>query len=201
VVEGGKEGVSPLLICALTSMDVQHSYPSRVDGVASPQLQPRWVGLTSIKFAPMEFCGSSWPNFTMEPCNVQLGLTTYGMNLFGIQRSHWSTWPIVMLNYNILPWLTTKKHFVMLSLIIPSPQSIMGEHFDVYLKPMLDELKMLWEVGIDMRNARQSNGESTFKFRAIFLWMIHDLPAYGIVVGCITKGYQGCPCFAYATTG
>jgi hypothetical protein len=105
-----------------------------------------------------------------------------------------------MLNYNIIPWLTIKKHFVMLSLIIASTQSITGEHFDIYLEPMLDELKMLWEVGIDVRNVRQSNGESTFRLCAILLWMIHDLPAYEIVVGYTTKGYQGCPCCAFATT-
>jgi len=86
----------------------------------------------------------------MEPHNVQLGLATDGVNPFGVQRSNWSTWLVVMLNYNIPPCLTTKKHFVMLSLIIPSPQSITGEHFDFYLETMLDELKMLWEVGIDV---------------------------------------------------
>ncbi len=51
----------------------------------------------------------SWPNFTMERRNVQLGLAMDGVNSFGIQRSNWSTWPVVMLNYNILPWLTIKN--------------------------------------------------------------------------------------------
>jgi hypothetical protein len=87
----------------------------------------------------------------MEFHNVQLGLAVDGVNPFQVQRSNWSTWPMVMLNYNIPPWLTTKKkHFVMLSLVIPSLRSITGEHFDVYLEPMLDELKVLWEVGIDV---------------------------------------------------
>jgi hypothetical protein len=63
----------------------------------------------------------------------------------------------------------------------------MGEHFGVYLKLLLDELKMLWVVGIDVRDARESNGESTFKLHAI--WKIHDLPTYGIVACCATKGY------------
>jgi hypothetical protein len=94
-----------------------------------------------------------------------------------------------MLNYNIPPWLTTQKHFVMLSLIIEGPRSVTGKHFGVYLKPLLDELKMLWVIGIDVRNARQSNGESTCRFRAILLWTIHDLHAYGIVAGCTAKGY------------
>jgi hypothetical protein len=65
----------------------------------------------------------------------------------------------------------------------------MGEHFGVYLKPLLDELKMLHVISVDVRNARQLNVESTFRFCAILLWMIHDLHAYGIVVSCITKGY------------
>jgi hypothetical protein len=78
---------------------------------------------------------------------------------------------------------------VMLPFIIPSPQSIMGEHFGVYLEPLLDELKMLWAIGINVRDARQSNGESTFRFCAILLWTIHHLPTYGIVASCTIKGY------------
>jgi hypothetical protein len=77
----------------------------------------------------------------MEPHNVRSRLAMNGVNPFKIQRFNWSTWLVVMLNYNIPPWLTTQKHFVMLSLIIPGPQSVMGEHFGVYLKPLLDELK------------------------------------------------------------
>jgi hypothetical protein len=65
------------------------------------------------------FVEARWLDFTMEPRNVWLGLTMDGVNSFGFQRSNWFTWPMVMLNYNISPWLTTKKHFVMLSLIIP----------------------------------------------------------------------------------
>jgi hypothetical protein len=75
-----------------------------------------------------------------------------------------------------------------------------SEHFDVYLKPLLDELKMLWEVGIDVQDARQSHGESTFRLHAILLSIIHDLLTYGIVVGYTTKGYRGCPYCAFATT-
>jgi hypothetical protein len=106
-----------------------------------------------------------------------------------------------MLNYNIPPWLTTEKHFMMLSLIIPGLRFVTGEHFDVYLVSLLDELKMLWEVGIDVRDVRQLNGKSTFKLCAILLWTIHDLPTYGIVASCTTKRYQGCPCCAFIATG
>ncbi len=29
--------------------------------------------------------------------------------------------------------------------------------------------------------------------RVILLWTMHNLLAYGIVAGCVVKGYQGCP--------
>jgi len=35
------------------------------------------------------------------------------------------------------PWLTTKKHFVMLSLIIPGEKSVTGENMDTFLEPLL----------------------------------------------------------------
>jgi hypothetical protein len=28
--------------------------------------------------------------------------------------------------------------------------------------------------------------------RAVLLWTIHDFPAYGIVAGCVIKGYKSC---------
>jgi hypothetical protein len=49
-----------------------------------------------------------------------------------------------------LPWLTTKKHFMMLSLIIPEPIVITCEQFDIFIEPLMEELKMLWDVGVNM---------------------------------------------------
>ncbi len=56
--EGGKESASPFPTCASISMNVQHSCPRKIDGVASSKPQPRWVGLTSNRFTLMEICGS-----------------------------------------------------------------------------------------------------------------------------------------------
>jgi hypothetical protein len=82
----------------------------------------------------------------------------------------------------------------MLSLIILSLQCVIGEQFDTYLEPLVEELKLLLEVGILVRNTTQFNCETHFNLRAILMWTMHDLLAYGLVVGCITKRYQGCPC-------
>ena len=61
-----------------------------------------------------------WEEFGKEARNVRLGLATDGVNPFSIKRSTHSTWPVLLMNYNVPPWMTTKKHFIMLSLIIPS---------------------------------------------------------------------------------
>ncbi len=83
---------------------------------------------------------------------------------------------------------------MMLSLIIPGPRLVMGEHFDTYLEPLVGDLKMLWEVGINVQDAKRFRGEPTFMLRVILLWTMHDLPTYKTVACCMTKGYRGCPC-------
>ena len=82
-----------------------------------------------------------------------MGLATDGVNPFSIKQSTWSTWPILLFNYNIPPWMTTKRHFIMLSMIIPGPQSVTSNHFDVFLEPLLEELIDLWDVGVETHDA------------------------------------------------
>jgi hypothetical protein len=124
-------------------------------------------------------------NFRDDPRNLRLGLATDGINPFSEKRSIHSTWPVLLLNYNMPPWMTTKKYFVMLSLLIPGP--------DVYIAPLVDELRQLWSEGVLMRDAAAWNGRASFILRAMVIWTIHNLHAYGLVAGCTTKGYRGCP--------
>jgi hypothetical protein len=89
--------------------------------------------------------------------------------------------------------MTTKKYFIMLSLLIPGPRAIIGENFDVYLSPLIEELEVLWSEGVLTRDAAAWNDEASFVLRAMVIGTIHDLPAYGVVAGCTTKGYYSCP--------
>ena len=139
-------------------------------------------------------------NFAFEDRNLRLGLATDGVNPFSVKRSTWSTWPILILNYNLLPWMTTKRHFIMLSLIIPGKKSISGEHFDIYLQPLVEELQILWHNGVPTADAAMYGGSREFNMKAILLWTIYDFPAYGIVAGRVTKGYRACPCCGPNTT-
>lgn len=92
-----------------------------------------------------------------------------------------------------------KKAFLMLSMIIPGPRSITGTHFDIYLEPLLLELTQLWVDGVITVDAAQYTGVRNFRLRAMLLWTIHDFPAYGLVAGCVTKGFRGCPVCGPAT--
>jgi hypothetical protein len=120
--------------------------------------------------------------FGNDDRNIHLGLAADGVNPFKLQRCSWSTWPVMLLNYNIPPWLSTKKFFIMLALLIPGKQSVTSEFFDVYMEPLVEELVELWE-GVTAYDVLKDIGSRTFKLRAVLLWTIHDFPGYGTVAG------------------
>ena len=64
-----------------------------------------------------------WPWFAKEERNVRLGLALDGVNPFKNQSLSHSTWPVIMLNYNLPSWLVTKNFFMMLALIIPGKKA------------------------------------------------------------------------------
>jgi len=103
--------------------------------------------------------------------------------MFAKKCSTWNTWPMVLLNYNLPLWLTTKKHFVMLSLIIPNEKSMMSENMDTFLEPLLEEIRLLWHNGVEVWDATNYNGSSHFMLKAILMWCIQDFPVCGIMVG------------------
>ena len=58
------------------------------------------------------------------------------------------------------------------------------------MAPLIDDLKMLWEVGVEAYDAYK---EEHFRLKAILLWTINDFPALGNLSGCTVKGYYACP--------
>ncbi|KAI5316717.1 hypothetical protein L3X38_036424 [Prunus dulcis] len=65
-----------------------------------------------------------------------------------------------------------------------------GNDIDVYLEPLIDDLKSLW-VGI--RGVYDAHNGEYFTLRAALMWTINDFPAYGNLSGCVVKGYKACP--------
>jgi hypothetical protein len=132
------------------------------------------------------------PSFANDPRNVHFALAADGVNPYKQNRTSWSTWPVLLLNYNLPPWLSTKKFFIMLALLIPGRESVTSDVFDVYLEPLVEELEELW-AGVPAHDIGKEVGQKAFQLRAMLLWTIHDFPGYGTVGGFSHQGYAACP--------
>ncbi|XP_035834064.1 uncharacterized protein LOC118482611 [Helianthus annuus] len=139
---------------------------------------------------------SLYPHFAKETRNVRLGLSSDGFNPFRTASVSHSTWPVVLINYNLPPWMSLKPEYFMLSLLIPGPESP-GNNIDVYLQPLIDELKELWDDGLETYDKSK---DETFKMYAALTWTISDFPSYSMLSGWKTKGKFACPCCNYETS-
>ncbi|KAJ0569814.1 hypothetical protein HanHA300_Chr05g0170861 [Helianthus annuus] len=133
----------------------------------------------------------NYPDFASESRNVRLGLASDGFNPFRTMSVSHSTWPVVLMPYNLPPWMCMKQPYFFLSLLIPGP-SAPGNNIDVYMEPLVAELQELWDInGVETYDA---STKSNFKMRASLLWTISDFPAYANLSGWSTKGKLSCPC-------
>ncbi|XP_019178174.1 PREDICTED: uncharacterized protein LOC109173401 [Ipomoea nil] len=92
-------------------------------------------------------------------------------------------------NSKISIGVPAKRKFMMLTLLISGPKQP-GNDIDVYLAPLIDDLKALWEEGIEAYYAYR---QERFILKAVLLWTINDFPTYGNLSSCTVKGYHACP--------
>lgn len=127
--------------------------------------------------------------FALELCNVRLGLASVGFNPLGNMSTSYSIWPVVLVPYNLPPWMCMKQPYFMLSLLIPGPEGPEND-IDIYLQPLVDELKSFWEVSV---NIFDSFRNQNFNMHAAILWTINDFPAYKNISSWNTVGALACP--------
>ncbi|GJX86411.1 hypothetical protein Tco_0337185 [Tanacetum coccineum] len=133
---------------------------------------------------------TKYPDFAKEPRNVRLGLAADGFNPFGNLSQAYSMWPVILTTYNLPPWLCMKESSFMLMLLIPGPKSP-GKDIDVYLRPLIEDLKVLWDrKGVETIDV--ASGQK-FNMRAMVLWTINDFPARSSLSGWSGQGYKACP--------
>ncbi|KAL9674265.1 hypothetical protein QQ045_030535 [Rhodiola kirilowii] len=106
----------------------------------------------SLQWAKVD---NTFPVFGAEFRNLRLGLSTDGVNPHGNLSSQHSTWPVILVIYNLPPKLTIKSRYMMLSLLISGPRQP-GNDIDVYLAPLIDDLKLLWDEGYCFPNGVES---------------------------------------------
>ena len=90
-----------------------------------------------------------FPKFSSDSRKVRLGLISDGFNLFGHMSIGYSIWPIVLIPYNLPPWKSMKESYFFMSLLLLGPRSPRRE-IDVYLQPLIVELKELCSLGMCM---------------------------------------------------
>ncbi|XP_058211658.1 uncharacterized protein LOC131323837 [Rhododendron vialii] len=127
--------------------------------------------------------------FATDSRNVRLGLASNGFNPFGMMSNVHSTWPVILMPYNLPPWMCMKQPYFIMSLLIPG-RSAPENNIDVYLQPLIEELKELWGVEVDTFDASTNQN---FKMHAALMWTINDFPAYANLSGWSTKGRLACP--------
>ena len=174
----------------LSKLNVWHHFHKSEDGkMRHTADSPQW------KFVHTELepeAGNE--SFGKDPRDMHLGLPLDGMNPYSEKRSTQSLTPVIVFNYNLPPWMVTKKYFVMLCLLIPTKLSLTGCNIDVFIQPLVDELQQLWsQIGVPTRDARAHMGMPVFNLRAVLMWTLHDFPAYGLIYGLTTKGFKACP--------
>ena len=79
--------------------------------------------------------------------------------------------------------------FMMLTLFISSLKQL-GNNIDVYLAPLIADIKLLWKASMYTYDAYK---KKYFNLRSVLLWTINDFLAYGDLSECVTKGYYACP--------
>lgn len=143
-----------------------------------------------------DMINKKWPCFASDPRNLRLGLAADGFNPFGDLSSKHSCWPVNLVVYNFDPLQCMSKENMMLTLLISGPKQP-GNDIDVFLEPLIEDLKELWEKGVEMY---ESLTKSMFNLKVVLMWTINDLPAYSNLAGQATKGKCGCPVCANDTS-
>jgi hypothetical protein len=91
------------------------------------------------------------------------------MNPFSENRTGHSTWPIILMMYNILTWLCHKK-YLMLSILTQGPKQTSID-IDVFLEPLMEDMAKLWNERVCMWDLYQPE---YFTLKASIFICIHD---------------------------
>ena len=73
---------------------------------------------------------------------MRLGLCADGFTPYSVSFKSYSCWPVILTAYNLLPEMCMTTPYMFLKCIIPVPNNPKSK-VDVYLQPLIDDLKTL----------------------------------------------------------
>jgi hypothetical protein len=116
-------------------------------------------------------------------------LSTYGINPFGENKIMHSTWPVILVMYNLPTWLCHKRKYLILSILIQGLKQT-GTDIDVFLEPLMEDMAKLWNEGVRMWDKYQ---QEYFTLYAIIFICIHDAPRGFTLSGQAKGKSDACP--------
>lgn len=79
----------------------------------------------------------------------------------------------------------------MLTLNILRKEFVISGNVDVYLRPLIEELQLLWS-GVQTFDV---SSKESFNLRVMCIWSVHDFLVYELFASCVKKGHVNClPC-------
>ena len=126
--------------------------------------------------------------FGNESRNLRLGLALDGMNPYGNLSTNHSSWPVLLVIYILPPSLCMKRKYMMLSMMIYGPRQP-GNDIDVYLSPLIEDLKLLWDDGVEVFDGFANE---SFQMHVMLFFIINDFPAYENLSSYSVKGHRAC---------
>jgi hypothetical protein len=112
--------------------------------------------------------------FKDEVQSIRLSIAMDGVNLYSLQNTNYFVWTVVVINNNIPQWLSEKNEHLMLDLIVLGRRQV--KIMDVYLQPLIDKFKQLWE-GIHVYDvSRPILMQRSFTLHGICAYAMHDYP-------------------------
>ena len=94
-----------------------------------------------------------------------------------------------MTAYNLPPWLCTNDPYKMLTFLI-HVLNAPRKDIDGLLRPLVDELKELWDEGVV---AREAASKTSFRMQVVLLMTVNDFPARSSLSGWSGQWYLACP--------
>jgi len=110
---------------------------------------------------------SMYPEFGKEIRNHRLGHSNDGVNPYDSLSTRHSSWHVLLVIYNLPPWLCMKRKYMMLSIMISGLRQPRND-IDVYLSPLIEDLTKLWDEGIVVFDEYRNE---TFKLHAMLFCM------------------------------
>ena len=111
------------------------------------------------------------------------------MNPFGNLSSNHNSWLVLLVIYNLPSTLCMKRKYMMFSMMISGPKQPRND-IDVYLKPLIEDLKLLWNERVDVFDTFKNE---SFQLHAMLFCNINYFPAYGNLSDYSVKGHRACP--------